>query len=89
MTAHLEQRVARTDVEALCSPLSCLVRHWRSGVHCGQLAVAWRREVAEVMLAVPMAAARVAPEMVRIPLRRISLLSSWTCAVVGSNPRPV
>ena len=28
MTPHLKSVVARADVEALCSPLSCLVRHW-------------------------------------------------------------
>jgi hypothetical protein len=35
MTAHLKGRVARTDVEALCSPLSCLVRHWGGGGSAG------------------------------------------------------
>lgn len=28
MAQYLKRRVARTDIEALCSPLSCLVRHW-------------------------------------------------------------
>ena len=31
MTPHLKSTVARTDVEVLCSPLSCLVRHWSGG----------------------------------------------------------
>lgn len=31
MTPHIKSSVARPDIEALCSPLSCLVRHRRGG----------------------------------------------------------
>lgn len=35
MTPHLKNSVARTDIESLCSPLSCLVRHWGGGGSSG------------------------------------------------------